>query len=149
MKRDLTCIAKEHPMRVLETMVYGMLALAALSMLLLILALPAQAQTETVLYNFGSQAGDGHIPRGGRDIRSKGNLYGTTGSAGAHGSGTVFELTAGGSEKVLYSFGSQSGDGKEPYAGVTSTMRATSTARLLTAEPTNAQTPMSAARYSS
>ncbi len=118
MKRDLTCIAKEHPMRVLETMVYGMLALAALSMLLLILAPPAQAQTETVLYNFGSQAGDGNIPEAGVIFDTNGNLYGTTGSAGAHGSGTVFELTAGGSEKVLYSFGSQSGDGKEPYAGV-------------------------------
>jgi uncharacterized repeat protein (TIGR03803 family) len=119
MKRDLTCIAKEHPMRVLETMVSGVLALAALSTLLLIVAPPVQAQTEAVLYNFGSQTGDGAYPSHGSLIfDGEGNLYGTTLSGGAHGNGAVFELTEAGSEKVLYSFGSQAGDGNDPYAGV-------------------------------
>jgi len=83
-------------------------------------ALPAQAQTETVLYNFGSQAGDGHDPSYGSLIfDQESNLYGTTLSGGAQGSGALFELTAAGSEKVLYSFGSHTGDGRDPYAGLT------------------------------
>jgi uncharacterized repeat protein (TIGR03803 family) len=82
-------------------------------------AVSAQAQTQTVLYNFGSQAGDGHDPSYGSLIFDKeGNLYGTTLSGGAQGYGAVFELTAAGSEKVLYSFGSEVGDGHGAYAGL-------------------------------
>jgi len=99
-------------------MVSGVLALATLSTLLLIIALPAQAQTETVLYSLGSQAGDGNYADAGLIFDTTGNLYGTTLSGGAYYGGTVFELTASGSEKVLYSFGSQAGDGRVPYAGV-------------------------------
>jgi uncharacterized repeat protein (TIGR03803 family) len=75
--------------------------------------------TETVLYSFGSQSGDGSNPYGGSLVLdNNGNLYGTTVGGGAHGDGTVFKLTPTGTETVLYSFGSQSGDGSKPWAGV-------------------------------
>jgi uncharacterized repeat protein (TIGR03803 family) len=93
------------------------LTLAVLSALLLIAA-PAQAQTETVLYSFGSQTGDGYGPVAGLIFDKAGNLYGTARAGGAYSNGTVFELTAAGSEKVLYSFGSQPGDGAVPYGGL-------------------------------
>jgi uncharacterized repeat protein (TIGR03803 family) len=51
-------------------------------------------------------------------IDAAGNLYGTTGSGGAHNQGTVFELTSSGEYKVLYSFTGGS-DGGAPGAGVT------------------------------
>jgi uncharacterized repeat protein (TIGR03803 family) len=96
-KRHLTCIA------------FFALAISAF----------AQAQSEAVLYNFGSQTGDGSYPSYGSLIFDEaGNIYGTTLSGGAHNNGAVFELTAGGAEKILYSFGSQTGDGNVPYAGV-------------------------------
>ncbi|MGB0049180.1 MAG: choice-of-anchor tandem repeat GloVer-containing protein, partial [Terriglobales bacterium] len=87
-----------------------------LSVLLLIAALPAQAQTETVLYSFCSQpnCSDGAYPTSSLTPDDKGNFYGTTwegglGCAGAiYGCGTVFELSPNGSggwnETVLYSF---------------------------------------------
>jgi uncharacterized repeat protein (TIGR03803 family) len=74
--------------------------------------------TETVLYGFGSQSGDGSEPVAGLVIDRKGNLYGTTVFGGANGLGTVFKVTPSGSETVLYSFGSQSGDGADPEAGL-------------------------------
>jgi len=86
-----------------------------LSALLLIAAHSAQAQTETVLYNFGSQSGDGTYPLAGLVFDKEGNLYGTATGGGTYGSGLVFEITSSGTEKVLYSFGNQSTDGANPY----------------------------------
>ncbi len=97
---------------------FGALTLAVLSAVLAIAALPAQAQTETVLYSFASQPGDGFNPVADLVFGKKGNLYSTTLYGGANNVGTVFELTAAGTEKVLYSFGSQPGDGTYPYAGL-------------------------------
>jgi uncharacterized repeat protein (TIGR03803 family) len=97
---------------------------------------PGNGWCETVLYTFLEELGaDGQNPNGGVIIDKAGNLYGTTLSGGKDQSvqeGTVFELSpepvggcAAGSntgngwcETVLYSFGSQSGDGANPYAGV-------------------------------
>ena len=76
------------------------------------------AGTEKVLYSFGSQSGDGDSPEADLVLDTKGNLYGTTYGGGAYDNGTVFEITSAGTEKVLYSFGSQSGDGSYPYAGL-------------------------------
>lgn len=61
---------------------------------------------ETVLYSFCSAANcrDGASPQAGLTIDPSGNFYGTTLFGGAFQAGTVFELTAGGTEKVLYSF---------------------------------------------
>jgi uncharacterized repeat protein (TIGR03803 family) len=85
---------------------------------------------ETVLYAFGGEP-DGGNPYGGVIIDKEGNLYGTTAYGGING-GTVFKLMpepasgcATGSntgnvwcETVLYRFGSQSGDGENPYGGL-------------------------------
>ena len=100
------------------------LTLAAL--LLLVAARPAQAQTETTLYDFGGGS-DGANPRAGLTSDGKGNFYGTTefGTAyGTSGDGTVFELspnsTAGWNHTVLYSFCSVNSpyyceDGANPF----------------------------------
>jgi uncharacterized repeat protein (TIGR03803 family) len=87
----------------------------------------ARCQTETVLYSFSGQSGDGANPYAGLIMDKAGNLYGTTASGGdlscnnaGHGCGTVFKLVPGGgnwTESVLYAFGTQSGDGNEPGSG--------------------------------
>ena len=74
--------------------------------------------TETVLYSFGSQAGDGVGPKGSLIQASDGNFYGMTAAGGANGAGTVFEVTPSGTETVLHSFGGTVGgvaDGATPY----------------------------------
>jgi uncharacterized repeat protein (TIGR03803 family) len=76
-----------------------------------------------VLHSFGAGS-DGRNPYAGL-IDVKGKLYGTTFWGGAHrcapsgdkGCGTVFSITPGGKEKVIYSFGSGT-DGAHPYAGL-------------------------------
>jgi uncharacterized repeat protein (TIGR03803 family) len=76
---------------------------------------PAQAQwAEIVLHSFCSQPNctDGNDPVAGLIIDGKGNLYGTTSTGGAHSFGSVFEVTASGEQKVLYSF--VPNDGSEP-----------------------------------
>jgi uncharacterized repeat protein (TIGR03803 family) len=72
---------------------------------------------ETVLHNFGGGSADGQVPYGDL-IKVKGTLYGTTESGGANLAGTVFSITTSGKETVLYSFGTGSGDGEHPYAGL-------------------------------
>lgn len=58
----------------------------------------------TTLYSFGP-APDGAYPEGSGVIAdSSGNLYGTTLYGGAHGYGTVYEISSSGTESVLYSF---------------------------------------------
>ncbi|HEX4078729.1 MAG TPA: choice-of-anchor tandem repeat GloVer-containing protein [Rhizomicrobium sp.] len=77
--------------------------------------------TETVLYSFCSEANcaDGSRPRTPLEL-SAGNFYGTTESGGAANKGTVFEISSGGKETVLYSFCSEQSctDGARPEAGV-------------------------------
>src|SRR5271167_2813992 len=98
------------------------MTLAVLSVLLLIAARPAQAQTESVLYNFTGNP-DGANPESGL-ASNNGNLYGTTYTGGL-GYGTVFELSPNGSggwtETVIYNFCSIANcpDGANPtYANV-------------------------------
>jgi uncharacterized repeat protein (TIGR03803 family) len=112
----------------------GALALAALSALLLIAARPAQAQTETALYNFCYFATqcpydtDGFEPESGLASDGVGNFYGTTALGGSFGvtgytdgGGIVFEISPNGSggwnETILYSFCSAANctDGASPY----------------------------------
>ena len=70
----------------------------------------------TILYSF-TGAGDGSGPVGGLIRDRRASLYGTTYSGGAYGFGTVFELTASGTESVLYSF-TGGNDGATPSAGL-------------------------------
>jgi uncharacterized repeat protein (TIGR03803 family) len=73
-----------------------------------------------VLYSFGALP-DGSDPRASL-IDVRGTLYGTTTVGGSSsscqpGCGTVFSITTGGTEKVLYSFGPLP-DGEYPRAGL-------------------------------
>ncbi len=70
---------------------------------------------ETLLHSFGS-SGDGSTPYGSLILGKKHNLYGTASQGGAFGLGTVFRIDRKGNESVLYSFGSQPGDGTRPWA---------------------------------
>lgn len=102
-------------------LLYMALTLAAITFSL---AVRAQAQTETVLYNF-SGATDGSGPTAGLVADSAGNLYGVTLSGGIttgnctnnQGCGVVFELspdgTGGWTETVLHTF-TGGFDGSEP-----------------------------------
>jgi len=71
----------------------------------------------TMLHSFCPQSGcaDGSAPQGllpGSD----GNLYGTTGSGGANGMGTIFRITPGGAFTTLHSF--NGADGNFPIAAL-------------------------------
>lgn len=73
----------------------------------------------TVLYSF-SGTSDGCEPLGRLAADGSGNLYGTASLCGDYNRGTIFELTSTGSFMVLYTFGVDgSGDGNEPFGGVT------------------------------
>ncbi len=77
--------------------------------------------TEKVLYTFTGSDGDGANPEAGLIMDASGNLYGTTASAGAGDSGTVFELVNSSgtyTENVLYSFAGYPRDGANPEAGL-------------------------------
>jgi uncharacterized repeat protein (TIGR03803 family) len=77
---------------------------------------------ETVLHGFAGPP-DGSTPRAPL-LNVNGTLYGTTTFGGSHvgsncggGCGTVFSITPGGKEKVLYSFRGGT-DGANPFAGL-------------------------------
>lgn len=81
------------------------------------------ASTSTVLYNFCSQPNctDGANPEADLAVDLSGNLWGTTRNGGAHGFGTIFELTLSSGFTVLgqiYSFKGGSSDGAFPQAGL-------------------------------
>ena len=89
-------------------------------------AQPLKAGKEKVIYSFqGLPDMDGANPQAGL-IAVNGVLYGTTNGGGQDtqecneytGCGTVFEVTASGSESALYRFKGGS-DGVNPYAGLT------------------------------
>jgi uncharacterized repeat protein (TIGR03803 family) len=49
--------------------------------------------TEKILHSFGTHSNDGANPYAALIFDASGNLYGTTQEGGAHGDGTVFEVT--------------------------------------------------------
>lgn len=64
--------------------------------------------TKTILRNFGVTEGDALYLTNALVVGPSGQLYGTSGSGGAHGNGTVFELAKVSGlwkEKILYNFG--------------------------------------------
>jgi len=69
---------------------------------------------ETILHGFVANSTDGQYPYAGPVMDSQGHLYGTTGYGGANGFGTIFEITAAGAEKILYSFKGGENDGQLP-----------------------------------
>jgi uncharacterized repeat protein (TIGR03803 family) len=103
----------------------GMAALAltmlAAAVILAGIAIPAQAQTETVLHHF-SGSPDGYEPYAGPLLKGT-TLYGTTAAGGdAVGDGIVYAInTTTGKETILHTFGGQAnGDGSLPYGGLAS-----------------------------
>ena len=91
-----------------------------------VVTVPAAAQ-DVLLYSFNYPSADGIIPYGGLIADAKGNFYGTTIEGGSVGApygfdGIVFELSpaSGGTwtYKILYNFGTQSGDGIQPLAAL-------------------------------
>lgn len=80
--------------------------LAAVALTTALLSASAQAQTYSVLYNFGTYSTDASTPKNpgalaqGRD----GNLYGTTLSGGTTNQGAVYRITPAGALSVLYNF---------------------------------------------
>ncbi|HUO17509.1 MAG TPA: choice-of-anchor tandem repeat GloVer-containing protein [Verrucomicrobiae bacterium] len=74
------------------------------------------AGTEVVLHTFTGGT-DGSEPEGGLFRDRSGNLYGTTFAGGASSAGTIYEITATGTESVLYNF-SGGGDGGNPTSRV-------------------------------
>jgi uncharacterized repeat protein (TIGR03803 family) len=75
------------------------------------------AGAERVLYSFGASRTDGANPQAGL-IDVNGMLYGTTYAGGANGAGTVFGVSATGSESITYSFGQSMTDGANPQGGL-------------------------------
>ena len=76
---------------------------------------------ETVIYSFKANGADGKYPVAGL-TNVNGTLYGTTDNGGVggcfDGCGTVFKVTTGGKEQVVYSFAGGS-DGAFPQAALT------------------------------
>lgn len=75
----------------------------------------------TTLYSFCAKTGctDGAYPYGAGVVQAtNGSFYGTTYGGGAHGYGTVFEITAAGKLTTLHSFAGYPSDGESPIAGL-------------------------------
>jgi uncharacterized repeat protein (TIGR03803 family) len=79
---------------------------------LLMASLSANAQTFTIIHSFGAP-NDGAYPVGSLLHDFQGNIYGAS-QGGGLGWGTVFEITAGGQERVLYNF-EDGADGMLPF----------------------------------
>jgi uncharacterized repeat protein (TIGR03803 family) len=69
-------------------------------------AVPASAQTPTLLYTF-MQTTDACAPRGNIVQGRDGNMYGGGGACGANGTGAIYKISPAGVESVFYSFAQQ------------------------------------------
>ena len=95
--------------------------LCGVAALVLTLAAAIQAQTYSVVYNFGNFIGDAAFPQysgiiaQGRD----GSLYTTTPYGGVNDVGTVIKVTLAGQVTVLYNFNVADTDEGYPFSGLT------------------------------
>jgi uncharacterized repeat protein (TIGR03803 family) len=82
--------------------------LASLALLIVFAgALPAQAQTPTVLYRFAGFNGDACATRGNIVQGRDGNMYGGGAAACGSGNGAVYKISPAGAESVFFSFPTQ------------------------------------------
>jgi uncharacterized repeat protein (TIGR03803 family) len=71
------------------------------------------------LHTFGATGGDGEHPSGDLVEGQDRFLYGDTQNGGVYGYGTIFKIAKDGSGyTILYNFGSQTNDGRSPWAGL-------------------------------
>jgi uncharacterized repeat protein (TIGR03803 family) len=84
--------------------------------MLMAAAIPMQAQTYNILYNFGGGS-DGGDPYASLMRDAAGNLYSTAGYGGTDFAGGVFKVDAKGHETMLYSF-TGGADGAYPISAV-------------------------------
>ena len=89
---------------------------------------------ETILHNFAGGTSDGCNPAAGVTRDPKGNLYGVTYGCGANGDGALYELSAGGTLSLLYSFGG-SDSSSNPIGEVLRTAKGTLFGTTLTPSP--------------
>jgi|HubBroStandDraft_1064217.scaffolds.fasta_scaffold00437_11 uncharacterized repeat protein (TIGR03803 family) len=83
-------------------------------------AMFAQAQTVTTIYNFTDSPTSGANPWYVTLVQgTNGSFYGTTYNGGKNVSGTIFSVTPGGQQKILYSFAGGTTDGAYPTGGLT------------------------------
>jgi uncharacterized repeat protein (TIGR03803 family) len=80
----------------------------------LTLALPAEAQSFQMLYEFPLRK-TGNTPSGLLGVN--GDFYGTSAGGGMSNEGSVFELTSQGKLTSLYSFSRNTKDGRNPTIG--------------------------------
>jgi len=74
------------------------------------------AGSYSVVYTFGSAPNDAQDSQAGLLLANDGYFYGTSILGGANNAGTVFRISAAGTENVMYSFGP--GDGQNPVGGL-------------------------------
>jgi uncharacterized repeat protein (TIGR03803 family) len=104
----------------------------AILLALVIIAIPAAAQTFTVLHEFAGGL-DGIQPAEGVAVDTSGNVYGMSQSGGGFNYGIVYRLSPAEQESFLHSFiGSE---GLWPDGVCTSTLPATSMAPQVTGAP--------------
>jgi uncharacterized repeat protein (TIGR03803 family) len=94
---------------------YGMTAYGGANSLGAAIKIALPADTESVLYSFGTAANDGAHPQGSLLQASDGDLYGMTLDGGVGTLGAITRITLAGDESVVYSFGPPPGDGYRPY----------------------------------
>jgi uncharacterized repeat protein (TIGR03803 family) len=106
----------QAPLFYLSGELYGTTAQGGTSELGTAFQVNATSGGETWSYSFAGGS-DGANPHAGLIAGSSVNLYGTTSSGGTSNAGTVFQITTGGVETVLYSFAGGT-DGTDPEAGL-------------------------------
>jgi uncharacterized repeat protein (TIGR03803 family) len=97
---------------------FCVLRAAVLALLLSLTITAAQAQTYSVLYNFGKKSNDPVQPQPALIVQARdGNLYSTTERGESDSAGTVFKITPNGTVTVLYE--ADFADGFYPTGGLT------------------------------
>jgi uncharacterized repeat protein (TIGR03803 family) len=96
------------------------IAIGLLGVVLAVVNALGNAQTFSVLYNFGSMSGDPVNPQGELIAQGlDGNLYSTTEGGGANGNGTVFAISPDGVLRVIYGSFDIGTSGGLPTGGLT------------------------------